>query len=177
MKASPSLLYGVAAASILSVALSAYAAFGRRPAAASPASTASSATACACDDAALRRELADLKRALGTQSEDARVRRLAARVEALEAKAGVSPPPPSNEGAGDPGGSPAPAASTARAAAPALTAFEVPTPAINVRQEPGGALAVTNTDPAMTGKHLTLKATAADGSTHDVHVIVPPPAQ
>lgn len=175
MKASPPLLYGVVAASVLSLALSVYAAFGRKPATALPASGASNATACACDDAALHRELADLKRALATRGDDARVRRLAARVEALEAKAGV-PPPASVDGAGDPG--PAPAASTATAAAaPVLTSFAVPSPAIRVRQEPGGGLAVTNTDPAMTGKHLVFKATAADGSTHDVHIIVPAPAQ
>jgi hypothetical protein len=176
VQASPSLLYGIAAASVVSLALSGYAAFGRRPAAASPAPGANAA--CACDDAALRRELAELKQALAARGDDARVSRLTARVEALEAKSGVAAPP-SAEGADDPAVGPAPTASAAaaRAGAPSFTSFEVPTPAIRVRQEPGGALAVTNTDPAMTGKHLTLKATAADGSTHDVHVIVPAPQQ
>lgn len=163
MEVSKPFFYGVLALSLGSAALGAVAAFGRRDVTASVAPG-----SCTCDDTALRRELAELRRALDARAPDASVKRLAERVAALEAGNGGSAKPAD----GTPAASPSPSAT----AAPKLT-FEVPNEGLAIRQEPGGAIAVTNSDPALTGQHLKVTARAEDGSTQELSIIVPAPGR
>jgi len=172
------LFFAAIALSVVSAASSAYLAFGRH--APAPANV-PGAAACACDDASVKREIAELRRALdarGTQprSNDPTVERLAARVAELETRSGVTAP---SRSAGDVGAPPSPTASGAPSLLPdghpAFTSFDLPSSALTVRQEPGGGLAVTNSDPALAGKGFTVTAHAADGSTHEVYIVIPPP--
>jgi hypothetical protein len=58
-----------------------------------------------------------------------------------------------------------------------LVSFELPSGALEVKQAENGALSVTNSDPALAGKMLRVKARADDGSEHEVTILVPPPAR
>jgi hypothetical protein len=161
--------FSAIALAVLSAASSAYLAFGRSASvAASPAGEAS----CACDDAALKRELAELRKAVDARG-DGDVKQLSARVAALEKR-------PASAGAGtagDDGERPAPSAPPAAAPEPKYTSFDLPSKALSVRQDEDGTLRVTNTDPAMSGKFLRITGRDQDGATHDISIVVPPPGQ
>ncbi len=169
--------FGAITLAVVSAVSSAYLAFGRRP----PAESA--AAVCACDDAALKKELADLRRAVqgrgpAASGSDAEVKRLTTRVAVLETRSGVAPPPAPDKETDDapPDGGPAkPAASLMPDGQPAYKSFDVPSAALQVRQESTGALAVTNTDPSLTGKRVVVIARAEDDSEHPVSIIVPAP--
>lgn len=49
--------------------------------------------------------------------------------------------------------------------------------AITVQQVGDGSLSVNNTDPSLTGQVLTVQAITADGISHDVQLIAPPPGK
>lgn len=167
MEVSRPLFFAAIALSIVSAASSAYLAFGRGGPVAPSAAGASS---CACDDASLKRELADLKRTVDARREGD-VKQLAARVTALESRSGAP-------AAADPDKPPAePVPSAAAAPVATYTSFDLPNKAISIRQEEDGALRVSNTDPSMTGKFLHITGRDRDGAPHDISIVVPAPGQ
>lgn len=164
--------------SALSAALSAYAAFGRAP----PAPTG--------DAAALRAELTEAREALDAKADAAQLagalQRLHARIDALEARSRLPGSPDTGAGAdADADGSPtAPAASAAPAApsaaepprtAPRFVQLSSPEKGVSVKQMDDGSIAVTNSDPALTGRTLLIKARADDGTERDLTITVPAP--
>jgi hypothetical protein len=164
------LVLAALALSIASAAASAFVAL-RHPAPAPQA-------ACTCDDAALRAEIADLRKQIAA-GDPAAVKRLAARVSALENKMGAV-------AIRDDAPEPSATASAAAAPPPVIPpppdlpkkpykSFDLTTDKVTVRQDSTGALVVTNTDPALTGKTIQLIAHGEDGSTQQVSVVVPPP--
>ncbi len=58
---------------------------------------------------------------------------------------------------------------------PRFVRLEVPYPSLAVRQSEGGALEVVNTDPSLTSQTLRIKGTTADGTVHEIVIVVPPP--
>ena len=50
-----------------------------------------------------------------------------------------------------------------------------PSPAVVVREGRNGSISVTNGDPALTGKTLTIDAVGTDGTKEKIRVVVPPP--
>lgn len=167
MEISRPLFFGAIALSVVSAGLSTFAVLGRRapvPVAGGPAS------ACSCDDAEARREIAELRKALDARG-DTDLKRLSLRVAALENGSATGSPP-----AGDDADRPATSARGADAPIPVFTAFDLPSKAISIRQE-GTSLSVSNTDPAMTGKFFRIKARAEDGSTQEISIVVPAPGK
>lgn len=55
------------------------------------------------------------------------------------------------------------------------TDFKVAEPGVTVVQAESGGLEVSNTNPELTGQTLVVRATASDGSGHQLTVTVPPP--
>jgi len=133
----------------------------------------------ACEDGAARREIAELRRALGAPREPGQgtlgaqaLRSLSERVVALEAEAAR------RREAGPEAGDAARAdAAAPRADVRRFVRFDPPSPALRLRQLPDGAIAVTNTDPSLTGKYLVVPAHAEDGAVEQVPIVVPAPGQ
>ena len=172
MEVSRPLFFAAIALSILSAASSAYLAFARRPASSAP-----QAGACACDDAALKSDIEALRREIRSRApapSDAAAKRLEARLAALETKSGVTPPPADP---GDASGAPTAARAVLRDGTPPIKSFDVPSPAVQVRQGPDGDLSVVNTDPSLTGKVLFITGHTEDGATTQMSIVVPAPAK
>lgn len=169
------LLHAALFLSAASAALSAYAAFGRPPSA--PASD---------DPAALRAEIAQLRKALDAKADTGQlagsIQRLHERIDQLEARRAQTPP--SAAGGDDPGPAPptpssSAAASTgeARSASTIRRFVEIVAPAkgITVKELSDGTFSVTNTDPALTGQTMIVKGKSADGTERDISITVPAP--
>lgn len=169
MEVSRPLFFSAVALSILSAASSAYLAFGRS---AAVATSTGGAPACACDDDAMKREIANLRAAVEARR-DGDVKQLSARVAALESRSGVA----GSTTAGEEPDRPAPSATVAAAPVATYTSFDLPNKALTVRQEADGTLRVSNTDPAMAGKFLHITGRDQDGAAHDISIVVPPPGQ
>ncbi len=155
-------------AAALSIALSAYAVASSRAAASAPP------PACSCAGAAQ----SELDR--GTGAPVAGVDRgVALAIAGLSERLSRLEQERSSDGHGP---SAAPSAAAASAATPAaargLPRYEsltVTNDAVKVRQDEAGALAVTNTDPALTGTRMIVEARLEDGTTTQVSIIVPAP--
>lgn len=140
--------------------------------------------------AALRQDLAELRRSVdltrsqqsapGSSTAIADAERRLARIEALLADPAGRPARPATAG-GDPSASPSgPATVVAdpdRLAdgSPRYTSLRAPTSAVKVSQSPDGSLAVTNSDPKLTGQSMVVTGRTADGRDDDVTVTIPPP--
>lgn len=162
------LLFGAASLALVSAAFSAYLALSHRPAAGAP-----QAGACACDDAALKREIEDLRREIRARSQAPSgdtAKRVEARLAALETKSGVAPPPP------DPSGAPTATTTVLRDGTPRIQSFDVPSPAVKVQQSPEGSLSVINTDPSLTGKVMIITGHTEDGAAHPMSILIPAPS-
>ncbi len=61
-------------------------------------------------------------------------------------------------------------------ATPRYESFEISERGVTVTQSEDGALSVFNSDPALTGQIVTVKAMGEDGQVHDLPITVPPPS-
>jgi hypothetical protein len=162
----PLVATALAAAALL---VAGYAALRPSPAPAGPA-------ACTCNDDALRRDVEDLRRTVQAASGQASdlgtvqmLKRLASRVETLESKVDAEVPGSSGSAGGDrtTGGAPS--------AAERIVKFDLPSDRMQIKQMEDGSFAVTNSDPALAGKMLTVQAHRGDGTIEQVSIVVPPP--
>ncbi|MBL9100626.1 MAG: hypothetical protein JNL82_06700 [Myxococcales bacterium] len=138
--------------------------------------------------AALRTELAELRRSVDvTRSQQsapgsavalADAERRLARVETLlqnpVARTAAAPAPAGDSSSGE---SPSADARTDVMAdgSPRYTSLRAPNDDVKVSQTDGGALVVTNRDPALAGQSMVIKGRTADGRDEDVVITVPPP--
>ena len=56
-----------------------------------------------------------------------------------------------------------------------FVSFDLASSALRIQQAENGALSVTNSDAALTGKMMRIKAKAEDGSEEEITILVPPP--
>jgi hypothetical protein len=121
-----------------------------------------------CEDLKARAELAEL-RANRERTGETR---------AGEAQARANPDLATNAANGSSSGGPPPAPPRTplpAGATPMYVKFDVPNKAVSVVQAPNGALAISNTDPSLAGKSITISGVTADGDTEAIQITVPPP--
>lgn len=153
------LTYLTLGAAALSVALSAYAVSSSRSAVSAPP------PACSCAGA----PQAELDRPKSTPpaaaADRGAIAGLSERISRLEQER-TAEPRDRVPSLGAPAGAPA---------LPRYTSLKVPNEAVKIRQDEAGGLAVTNTDPALTGTMMIVEARLEDGTTAQVSIVVPAP--
>ena len=130
------------------------------------------AASCSYDDASLRGEIDDLRRSLamrspsggGAMAPDVQAQLAALRAEVAQLRAS-SP----SSGPGRPTTPPP-------KPGPRVVQFNSPSSAVAVRQLADGSIAVSNSDPALTGQIMTVDALDDQGTVTPMRITVPPPA-